>query len=61
MSSRREKHPNSDQLQVCLVDAGTGEPIEVVCGAPNARTGMKCVFAPVGTYIPGTDFTLKRA
>ena len=55
-----EKHPNADKLKVCLVDAGTGEQVKVVCGAPNARTGMKAVFAPPGTYIPGTDFTLQK-
>ena len=56
-----EKHPNADKLRVCLVDAGAGgEPIKVVCGAPNARTGMKAVFAPPGTYIPGSDFVLEK-
>ncbi|WP_423065300.1 phenylalanine--tRNA ligase subunit beta [Devosia sp. CN2-171] len=52
-------HPNSDHLNVCKVDVGTGTLIDVVCGAPNARTGMKSVFAAPGTYIPGKDFTLK--
>src|SRR5690554_674425 len=52
-------HPNSDHLSICKVDAGTGEVIDVVCGAPNARTGMKSVFAAPGTYIPGKDFELK--
>ncbi|SFV37874.1 phenylalanyl-tRNA synthetase beta chain [Devosia crocina] len=52
-------HPNSDHLNICKVDAGTGELIDVVCGAPNARTGMKSVFAFPGTYIPGKDFELK--
>src|ERR671926_60875 len=42
----------------CIVDTGAGEPVQVVCGAPNARTGMKSVFAPPGTYIPGKDLTL---
>src|SRR4051794_19962977 len=51
-------HPNADRLRVCLVDAGQGEPVQVVCGAPNARTGMKSVFAPPGAYIPGKDMTL---
>ncbi|MCF1744163.1 phenylalanine--tRNA ligase subunit beta [Paradevosia shaoguanensis] len=55
-----EKHPNADKLRVCKVDAGTGELIDVVCGAPNARTGMKTVFAFPGTYIPGSDFTLTK-
>jgi phenylalanyl-tRNA synthetase beta chain len=52
-------HPNSDHLNLCKVDAGTGALIDVVCGAPNARTGLKSVFAFPGTYIPGKDFTLK--
>ncbi|MPZ09379.1 MAG: phenylalanine--tRNA ligase subunit beta [Kiloniellaceae bacterium] len=52
------QHPNADRLKVCIVDTGKGE-VQVVCGAPNARTGMKGVFAPVGSYIPGGDLTLK--
>ncbi len=55
---RCEQHPNADRLRVCHVDTGSGE-VQVVCGAPNARAGMKGVFAPAGTYIPGTDMTLK--
>ncbi|MGD1876463.1 MAG: phenylalanine--tRNA ligase subunit beta [Kiloniellaceae bacterium] len=51
-------HPNADRLRVCIVDTGKGE-VQVVCGAPNARTGMKGVFAPVGSHVPGTDLTLK--
>jgi phenylalanyl-tRNA synthetase alpha chain len=47
-------------LRVCMVDAGAGEPVQVVCGAPNARTGMKSVFAPPGTYIPGKNITLGK-
>jgi phenylalanyl-tRNA synthetase beta chain len=54
-----EPHPNSDHLKVCKVDAGTGTLIDVVCGAPNAVSGMKSVFAFPGTYIPGKDFELK--
>jgi len=53
-----KQHPNADRLRVCAVDNGT-ETVELVCGAPNARTGMKGVFAPSGSYIPGTDLTLK--
>ena len=57
-----EKHPNADRLRVCMVDIGQvakGEkPIQVVCGAPNARTGMKSVFSPAGTFIPGKNITL---
>ena len=51
-------HPNADRLRVCLVDIGAGEPVQVVCGAPNARTGMMGVFVPPGAYIPGKDMTL---
>ena len=55
-----EKHPNADKLRVCKVDAGTGEIIDVVCGAPNAVTGMKAVFAFAGAYIPGKDMVLQK-
>lgn len=55
-----KQHPNADRLRVCLVDTGVGEPVQVVCGAPNARTGMKGVFSPPGTYIPGKDITLGK-
>src|SRR6516165_7504467 len=51
-------HPNADRLRVCMVDTGDGKAIQVVCGAPNARTGMKGVFAPVGAFIPGKNLTL---
>lgn len=54
-----EKHPNADKLRVCKVDIGKGEPVQVVCGAPNARAGMKAVFGPPGAYVPGLDVTLK--
>jgi len=52
------QHPNADRLRVCQVDTGKGV-VEVVCGAPNARSGMIGVFAPIGTYIPGTGITLE--
>jgi phenylalanyl-tRNA synthetase beta chain len=55
-----EKHPNADKLSVCEVDTGT-ERLQVVCGAPNARAGMKGVFAPVGSYVPGSGLTLTKA
>jgi phenylalanyl-tRNA synthetase beta chain len=51
-------HPNADRLRVCMVDIGDGKPVQVVCGAPNARPGMKGVFVPPGAYIPGKDMTL---
>src|SRR3712207_6110443 len=53
-----EQHPNADRLRVCWVETGSGEPVQVVCGAPNARAGMTSVFAPPGTYIPGKGITL---
>ncbi len=54
-----EQHPNADRLRVCMVDTGDGgAPVQVVCGAPNARTGLVSVFSPPGTYIPGKDITL---
>ncbi|MBR0794187.1 phenylalanine--tRNA ligase subunit beta [Bradyrhizobium jicamae] len=54
-----EQHPNADRLRVCMVDTGDGgAPVQVVCGAPNARTGLISVFSPPGTYIPGKDITL---
>ena len=56
-----EKHPQADKLQVLTVDAGTGEKIQVVCGASNARAGMLGVFGPPGAYIPGSGMTLKVA
>src|SRR6476469_1835510 len=57
---KAEKHPNADTLQICEVDTGT-ELLQVVCGAPNARAGLKGVFAPVGSYVPGSDLTLTKA
>jgi phenylalanyl-tRNA synthetase beta chain len=56
-----ERHPQADKLQVLTVDAGDGEALQVVCGAPNARAGMLGVFGGPGTYVPGSDFTLKKA
>jgi phenylalanyl-tRNA synthetase beta chain len=56
-----ERHPQADKLQVLSVDTGSGEPMQVVCGAPNARAGMKGVFGAPGTYVPGSGITLKVA
>jgi tRNA-binding EMAP/Myf-like protein len=53
------QHPNADRLRVCRVSLGAGPAIQVVCGAPNARTGMAAVFAPPGALIPATGITLK--
>src|SRR5438874_7706439 len=55
-----ERHPNADRLRVCRVDTGR-EIAQVVCGAPNARAGLVGVFAPPGSYIPGSGFSLKVA
>lgn len=55
-----EKHPDADKLQVLTVDAGEG-PVQVVCGAPNARAGLVGVFGPPGAHVPGSDLTLKVA
>src|SRR4051794_24366789 len=54
-----EKHPNADKLRVCMVDTGAGAPVQVVCGAPNARAGMKAVFAAPGTVTPASNSELK--
>jgi len=52
------KHPDADKLQVLTVDTGAGAPVQVVCGAPNARAGLIGAFAAPGTYVPGIDVTL---
>ncbi len=58
-------HPDADRLRLCRVETwpngpdGASEEVQVVCGAPNARTGMRGVFAPVGTHVPGTGVDLK--
>ena len=53
------QHPNADRLRVCMVNTGDGKPLQIVCGAPNARGGMKAVLGLPGTYIPAKDITLK--
>ncbi|WP_028031504.1 phenylalanine--tRNA ligase subunit beta [Gemmobacter nectariphilus] len=59
------QHPNADRLRVCRVATWPGGPgtameeVQVVCGAPNARTGLVGVFAPTGTHVPGTGVDLK--
>ena len=55
-----EKHPNADRLQVCQVNVGEAEPLTIVCGAPNARAGLKTACARVGAQLPG-DFQIKQA
>jgi phenylalanyl-tRNA synthetase beta chain len=48
-----KQHPNADRLSLCQVDAGGGQPVEVVCGAPNVQAGKTYPFAPVGATLPG--------
>ena len=55
-----EPHPQADKLRVLSVDAGDG-PVQVVCGAPNARAGLVGVFGPPGAHVPGSGITLKVA
>ena len=55
-----ERHPQADKLQVCRVSLGHGEPLQIVCGAPNARAGLRTALATVGAQLPG-DFTIKAA
>jgi len=54
-----EKHPDADKLKLCRVETKDGEQ-QIVCGAPNAREGIYVAFAPLGTYIPGPDFSLDK-
>ena len=56
-----ERHPNADKLQLCMVDTGGADLVQVVCGAPNARAGLVGVFAAPGVTVPGTGITLKVA
>ena len=56
---KAEQHPSADRLKVCIVETDDGATVQVVCGAPNARTGMIGVFAPAGTYVPGTGIDLR--
>ncbi len=55
-----ERHPQADKLQVCRVATGSGEPVQIVCGAANARAGLKSALAVVGAKLPG-DLNIKAA
>lgn len=55
------RHPNADKLQVLSVDAGAGEPLQVVCGAPNARAGMVGVLGLAGTVVPSSGMVLRKS
>lgn len=55
-----EQHPDADRLRVTTVNIGSGEPLQIVCGAPNVRVGMKAPVATIGAVLPG-DFKIKKA
>ncbi|MBS0416289.1 MAG: phenylalanine--tRNA ligase subunit beta [Proteobacteria bacterium] len=55
-----ERHPQADKLQVCKVSVGSSEPVQIVCGAANARAGLKSALATVGAKLPG-DLNIKAA
>ena len=55
-----QQHPNADKLSVCRVDLGEGEPVQIVCGAPNVAQGQKVVVAKVGAVLPN-NFKIKKA
>ena len=60
----RERHPDADRLSVCLVDLGTGEPVRIVCGAPNVAAGQKVLVATLGSVLnlgDGTSITIKKS
>jgi len=57
----RVKHPNADKLSVCKVDAGTGELLNIVCGAPNVDAGQTVCVALVGAIVPNGGFEIKKA
>lgn len=56
----REKHPDADKLSLCKVDVGQGEALQIVCGAPNVRAGLKVAVATSGVTLPG-DFKIKKS
>ncbi len=56
-----DKHPDADKLQVLTVDAGEGDPLQVVCGAPNARAGMKGVLGLAGAVVPANGVELRKS
>ncbi len=57
----REQHPNADKLSVCKVNIGGESPLNIVCGAPNAKADIYVAVAPIGTYLPKIDLKIKKA
>ena len=55
---KAEKHPDADRLRVCDVDIGSGDPVKVVCGAPNANEGLLTIYAPPGSVVPKNQMKL---
>lgn len=56
-----QNHPDSDHLHICKVKTAKGETLQIVCGAPNVKSGMKAVLAPVGSVIPNGDFKISKS
>ncbi|MCG8428051.1 MAG: phenylalanine--tRNA ligase subunit beta, partial [Chromatiales bacterium] len=56
----REQHPNADKLSLCTVNIGTGDNLQIICGAPNVAAGQKVPVAVIGAILPG-DFKIKKA
>lgn len=57
---KAEPHPDADKLQLCMVDVGADEQLQIICGAPNARNGLKVAVATIGSVLPG-DFKIRKA
>ncbi|MBM7584897.1 phenylalanyl-tRNA synthetase beta chain [Bacillus pakistanensis] len=55
-----EQHPDADKLNICMVDVGEGDPVQIICGAPNVASGQKVAVAKVGAVLPG-NFKIKKA
>lgn len=54
-------HPDSDKLQICQVDVGEKENLQIICGAKNARTNLKVIYAPIGSVIPANEMKIKKS
>lgn len=58
---KAEPHPESDKLQICQVDVGDKENLQIICGAKNARSGLKVIYAPIGAVIPSNQMKIKKS